>query len=152
MSAAPADWAASLGHVRTPLGALLAAATAALALSACSGDRSPLITVPPPNLIPASSTSHVIVLVMENKEYGDVIGSRKAPYLNSLARRYGIATSYYGIRHPSLPNYLALTSGGTQGISCDCKAQMGQGSCNIGNCSLIAGGCTCADLKGMQLL
>src|SRR5205085_9064082 len=84
------DRAASLGHVRTPLGALLAAATAALALSACSGDRSPLITVPTPNLIPASSTSHVIVLVMENKEYGDVIGSRKAPYLNSLAKRYAL--------------------------------------------------------------
>ena len=108
--------------MRTPLGALLAAATAALALSACSGDRSPLITVPPPNLIPASSTSHVIVLVMENKEYGAVIGSRKAPYLNSLAKRYALPKRLYASRHPSLPNYLALIGGSTFGIDSDCTS------------------------------
>lgn len=69
---------------------------------------------------PASASSHVVVIVLENKEYGDVIGSRQAPYTNRLARRYGLATRSYGIRHPSLPNYLALTSGSTQGITSDC--------------------------------
>jgi hypothetical protein len=57
---------------------------------------------------------------MENKEASQVVGSRDAPYLNRLVRRYGVATASYGIRHPSLPNYLALTSGSTQGIDSDC--------------------------------
>jgi hypothetical protein len=65
-------------------------------------------------------TSHVFVIVMENKEYGDVIGSKSAPYLNALARRYASATGFFGVRHPSLPNYLALTGGSTFGVSSDC--------------------------------
>lgn len=57
---------------------------------------------------------------MENKEYGQVIGSPEAPYINALAARYGLATAFYGTSHPSLPNYLALTGGSTFGISSDC--------------------------------
>jgi hypothetical protein len=70
--------------------------------------------------LPASAGSHVVVLVMENAEYGEVIGSSSAPYVNALARRYGLALGSYAITHPSLPNYLALTSGSTHGISSDC--------------------------------
>jgi phosphatidylinositol-3-phosphatase len=66
--------------------------------------------------------SHVVVIVMENKECGDVIGNRRAPFLNTLASRYALATSYFAIRHPSLPNYLALTGGSTFGIASDCTA------------------------------
>src|SRR3954462_2400885 len=57
---------------------------------------------------------------MEKKEVGDVNGSADAPSLNGLARRYGLATASYGVRHPSLPDYLALTSGSTHGIDSDC--------------------------------
>ncbi len=57
---------------------------------------------------------------MENKEYGEIIGNRDAPYVNGLARRYGLATAAHAITHPSLPNYLALTSGSTHGITSDC--------------------------------
>jgi hypothetical protein len=85
--------------------------------NASPGHRLPL---PPPGAQPTSTRSHVIVLVMENKEYGDVIGSANAPYTNRLAARYGLATRSYGIRHPSLPNYIALTSGSTYGIHSDC--------------------------------
>jgi phosphatidylinositol-3-phosphatase len=67
-----------------------------------------------------SSASSVVVLVMENKERDAVLGSDQAPYLTGLARRYGEATSSYGVRHPSLPNYIALTSGSTRGISTNC--------------------------------
>jgi phosphatidylinositol-3-phosphatase len=74
----------------------------------------------PPSAVPQSRTSHVVTIVMENKEYDDVIGSREAPYVNRLARRYGLATASYGVRHPSLPDYLALTSGSTHGIDSDC--------------------------------
>src|SRR5467141_2447110 len=56
-----------------------------------------------------SRPSHVVVIVMENKEYGDVIGQPSAPYINGLARRYALATNFYAVSHPSLPNYLALT-------------------------------------------
>jgi hypothetical protein len=57
---------------------------------------------------------------MENKEYGDVIGNPDAPYVNSLAARYGLASSYFAVGHPSLPNYLALVGGSTFGITSDC--------------------------------
>jgi hypothetical protein len=70
--------------------------------------------------LPRSRGSHVVVIVMENKEDSDVLGNPAAPYANALARRYGLATQSYAITHPSLPNYLALTSGSTQGVSSDC--------------------------------
>jgi hypothetical protein len=78
----------------------------------------PLRAVAPP-AHPAGA-SHVVVIVMENKEYGDVIGSSSSPYVNALARRYASATGFYGVRHPSLPNYLALTAGTTLGVDSDC--------------------------------
>jgi acid phosphatase len=63
---------------------------------------------------------HVIVVVFENKERADVVGSSAAPTFNSLARRYSQLVGYHGVAHPSLPNYLALVSGSTQGIHDDC--------------------------------
>lgn len=62
---------------------------------------------------------HVVWIVMENKPYGDVIGSSQAPYENWLASRCGLGTNYYGVAHPSLPNYIAATSGDTHGIRDD---------------------------------
>jgi hypothetical protein len=58
--------------------------------------------------------------VLENKEQGLVLGNRDAPYLTRLARRGGLAVNSFGVRHPSLPNYIALVSGSTQGITDDC--------------------------------
>ena len=66
------------------------------------------------------SFSHVIVFVFENKESGSVLGSRAAPTFNAYARRYARLLRYYAVTHPSLPNYLALVSGSTQGISSNC--------------------------------
>jgi phosphatidylinositol-3-phosphatase len=65
---------------------------------------------------------HVVVIVLENHSYESVIGSSQAPYLNSLARQWSLATDYSGVSHPSLPNYLALIGGGTFGVSSDCTA------------------------------
>jgi phosphatidylinositol-3-phosphatase len=79
----------------------------------------------------ASKPSHLVVIVMENKEYGEVIGSSAAPYINRLARRYALATNFYGVTHPSLPNYLALTGGATFGISSDCT------SCHVSGKNLV---------------
>lgn len=57
--------------------------------------------------------SHVFVIVMENHEYGQIIGNASAPYINGLAAKYGLATNYTGVIHPSLPNYMAMTGGYT---------------------------------------
>jgi len=72
--------------------------------------------------VASSSGSSIVVIVMENKADTDVIGSSAAPYENQLAHRYGLATESFAITHPSLPNYIALTSGSTHGISSDCTS------------------------------
>jgi acid phosphatase len=54
---------------------------------------------------------HVFLVVEENQSYSSVIGSALMPYLNSLASRYGLATSYYANTHPSIGNYFWLTTG-----------------------------------------
>jgi hypothetical protein len=95
----------------------------ALASSACgSGAAGPgeRVTVPVVTSRPVATRSHVVVLVMENKERDEVLGSADAPFLTRLARRGGMATESYGVSHPSLPNYIALVSGSTQGITDDC--------------------------------
>jgi hypothetical protein len=56
---------------------------------------------------------------MENKPYNQIIGSSAAPYENQLANQCGLATNYSAVAHPSLPNYIAATSGSTQGITDD---------------------------------
>jgi phosphatidylinositol-3-phosphatase len=65
---------------------------------------------------PIAAPSHVFVIVMENRSYSQVVGNG---YIAQLAAQYGVATDYHGVSHPSLPNYLALTSGSTWGIADD---------------------------------
>ncbi len=64
---------------------------------------------------------HVIWIWMENHNYDAVVGSHDAPFTNRLAAACGLATNYHNVSHPSLPNYIAATSGGTQGITDDCQ-------------------------------
>jgi hypothetical protein len=54
---------------------------------------------------------HVIVIVMENKGYAQIIGSSDAPYQNELAKKYASAAKYYGVFPDSLPNYISIISG-----------------------------------------
>jgi phospholipase C len=56
---------------------------------------------------------------MENHAFSAIDGSASAPYMNSLASQCGLATNYFAIIHPSLPNYIAATSGSPQGITDD---------------------------------
>lgn len=60
---------------------------------------------------------HIVIVVEENKSFGQIIGNPDAPYINALARRGALLTQSYGITHPSQPNYLALFSGSTQGVT-----------------------------------
>ena len=66
------------------------------------------------------SFTHVVVVVFENHEANSIAGNPAAPTFNALARRYATITNYTAVAHPSLPNYLALVSGSTQGITSDC--------------------------------
>jgi len=68
----------------------------------------------------ATSPTHVVWIMLENEGYS-VVGSPSAPYLNSLAQHCGLATNDDATSHPSLPNYIALTSGSTQGIADDAE-------------------------------
>ncbi len=97
--------------LRRWIGALLGLA----ALGAFGVGASP---APAAGTVPAFN--HIFTIVMENHSYGQIIGSGSAPYINSLAAKYGLATNYFAVAHPSLPNYLALTGGSTFGITSDC--------------------------------
>jgi acid phosphatase len=66
-----------------------------------------------------SSPAHVVVIVLENKDASE-INARSAPVLTALGLRYARLTNYFAVTHPSLPNYLALVSGSTHGITNDC--------------------------------
>jgi hypothetical protein len=73
----------------------------------------------------AAAPRHVILIMMENHGTDTLIGNKDdAPFINELVGQKGVtlATQYYGVTHPSLPNYLALVSGDYQGINDDCKA------------------------------
>lgn len=93
------------------------------------------ISTPPPTPTPAATPlptptpigsgtlpnfSHVFLIVMENEESTGIMGNSAAAYINALAPGHGLATQYFAVSHPSLPNYLALTAGSTFGIASDC--------------------------------
>jgi hypothetical protein len=82
-------------------------------------------TTAPPASTGGKAPTRVVVVVEENHSIGQIIGSPQAPFLNRLAAKGTLLTSYFAITHPSLPNYLAMVSGGTQGITSDC------GGCNL---------------------
>ncbi|MFE4603869.1 alkaline phosphatase family protein [Kitasatospora indigofera] len=88
---------------------------------------------------------HVIVVVMENHAYSQVIGSSSAPYINNTLKAGGASlTNSYGLTHPSEPNYYMLFSGSNQGRTDD--SCVGVGSINQPNLAseLIAAGKTWA--------
>jgi hypothetical protein len=61
--------------------------------------------------------SHVVIVIMENHAYGEIIGSADAPYLNNtLAANGAVLTNSHAVEHPSQPNYLDLFSGLNQGV------------------------------------
>src|SRR2546423_5438035 len=65
---------------------------------------------------PATASRHVWLIMMENRAETSIIGRKDAPYLNSLLARYGTSTNYRALVHGSQPNYIAMFSGGLQGV------------------------------------
>jgi hypothetical protein len=85
---------------------------------------------------------HVVVLIMENHGYEDIIGNANAPFINSLAQENALLNSSFGLIHPSQPNYLMLFSGSGQGVTNDnTPAGIPFTTANIG-ASLIQSGLT----------
>ena len=70
---------------------------------------------------PVPNFDHIIMILLENKEFGSVIGNSQMPNFNKLAQDYTLLTQFYAVTHPSLPNYLALIGGDTFGITSDCN-------------------------------
>jgi phosphatidylinositol-3-phosphatase len=90
---------------------------------ACTGGAEPNLArkaVPVRGQVPR--LDHIWLFVMGTESYDRVIGNPAAPYTNQLAEAYGVATRYYALAHPSLPNYLAMISGATQGCTSEACA------------------------------
>jgi hypothetical protein len=70
---------------------------------------------------PPATYDHVVWIIFENKRYSQVIGSPSAPYMTQTAQKCASLTNWSdaGSQFPSLPSYLAMTSGSTQGVSTD---------------------------------
>ena len=91
------------------------AAAGTAAAESPSGSTDPAAAVPTPD--------HVVVVVFENKDARSVLGAGTAPYLDALAATGTTLRNAHGVDHPSQPNYLALFSGSTQGITDDACPQ-----------------------------
>ncbi|WP_034271928.1 alkaline phosphatase family protein [Actinospica robiniae] len=95
-----------------------------------------------PAVKPAAATlptpAHIVIVMEENHSYSDIIGNSSAPYMNSLASSGALITASYGVTHPSEPNYMALFSGSTDGLSAD-TCPVTSKAANLGSELLAAG-------------
>lgn len=73
----------------------------------------PIASAPP-------ALDHVFMVWEENKSYNDIIGSSNAPYINSLIKTYGFADNFYGLTHPSHPNYIPMVGATDYGFAYNC--------------------------------
>ena len=81
-----------------------------------SAATSPSTPTGTPTETPTPQTPHVFVIVMENTS---LVTALRSPSIERLAAKYALATNYHAVSSPSLPNYLAMTSGSTWGITDD---------------------------------
>ncbi|MGV9247119.1 alkaline phosphatase family protein [Streptomyces sp. NPDC003710] len=126
-------------RTRTAVASAVALAVAAIGLWTGLGGESPAHAA---GAVP--SPDHVVVVVFENHAYSQVIGSSSAPYINSLKSGGANLTQSYAETHPSQPNYFAMFSGSTQGITDDSCYTPGFSSAPNLASELIAAGRTWA--------
>ncbi|MFB9684963.1 alkaline phosphatase family protein [Amycolatopsis plumensis] len=109
----------------------------AVTAAVVTGPDAPAAVRPAAAVVP--SFDHIVLVMFENKKYSSINGSSSAPYFNTLASQSAKFTSSYAITHPSQPNYVALFSGATQGVTDDsCPANLGA-KANLGRQLLDAG-------------
>lgn len=111
--------------------------TAAIVLLACIGlggcgsaasPGAPLSLPRSPAQLARSKQSRFVLIVLENRELGEAVAQRSAPYIDALAARGSLAVDYHAIAHPSLPNYISLIAGDPLGIQSDCTECEAHGS------------------------
>lgn len=85
--------------------------------------------------------SHVFVIPMENTSLSTLDAATNTPNFKAIKAAWASGTDYHGVAHPSLPNYVAMVSGDTQGIGCDCNPS--GSACNTVTCNEILGSCGC---------
>ena len=88
--------------------------TMALAVGVCALSAASTLGGSPP---PLPRPDHIVMVIEENHAYSQIIDSPDASYINRLAAQGAVFTQSFGITYPSQPNYLALFSGSTQGIT-----------------------------------
>ncbi|MFI6493297.1 alkaline phosphatase family protein [Streptomyces sp. NPDC050564] len=123
---------------RRPLAALagaVALTATSIGVWAATASTAQAVALPTPD--------HVVVVVMENHAYSQVIGSSSAPYINNTLKAGGAnLTQSYGLTHPSEPNYYMLFSGSNQGRTDDSCVPVGSISAPNLASELIAAGKT----------
>jgi acid phosphatase len=97
------------GSVARRVGILVGAVALGLGVLASAGSAA---TTPP-------KFDHIVIVMEENHSFNEIIGSSSAPYINSLVPQNALFTSSFAVAHPSQPNYVALFSGSTQGLTSD---------------------------------
>ncbi|MEV4055312.1 alkaline phosphatase family protein [Amycolatopsis sp. NPDC049688] len=127
--------------IRKRIFAAFAAATLVTAgvvtAAVVTGTDEPAAIKPTASAVPAFD--HIVLVMFENKKYSSINGSSSAPYFNTLASQSAKFTNSFAITHPSQPNYVALFSGATQGVTDDtCPANLGA-KANLGQQLIGAG-------------
>jgi phospholipase C len=87
------------------------AAASTVTRTATAAPQAPSASHPCGTQAKPGTYKHVIWIWLENHSYNAILGSSQAPYFNTLAKDCGLATNYHNVTHPSLPNYIAATSG-----------------------------------------
>jgi hypothetical protein len=111
--------------------------TIGLALAVGAGVLSARLTLGS-SVPPLPRPDHIVLVIEENHSYSQIVDSPDAPYINSLAARGAVFTQSFGAAYPSQPNYLALFSGSTQGIT-DNSCPHTFTTPNLGHALLAAG-------------
>jgi phosphatidylinositol-3-phosphatase len=82
---------------------------------------------------------HVYVIILENHDFDDAFSTERTPFLYRLAREQGLATQYFGVTHPSLPNYLAMISGDEYGVGDDAPSCFASDLAPMQSCHHVEG-------------
>ncbi len=117
------------------------------ALSACVGSpgaapgtqRPTAASAPAPVAGSPTRPDHVVLVIFENKAYRQIKDNPQAPYLNALVSGAATFTNAHAETHPSQPNYIALFSGSTQGVTDDRCLGRFHGRPNLGSQLIDAG-------------
>jgi len=94
-------------------------ATVAVALAGAAWLAVPAVSSADTHPSPIPRYQHIVEIMMENTSFSTIIGNPLAPNLNQLADNYGLATDYFGVTHPSEPNYMTNIAGSNFGVQDD---------------------------------